>query len=58
MEGNEMEREKRKSFPKRSHQWKRIMYFKAKLGSKARYTKYTLLKNKHRYSDVKEGGGD
>jgi hypothetical protein len=34
MEGNEMEREKKKHFPKRSYQWKRIMYFKATLGKK------------------------
>jgi hypothetical protein len=40
VEGNEMEREKGKVFfPKRSHQWKRIMYFKATLGRKSRYIK-------------------
>jgi hypothetical protein len=44
MEGNEMEREKRKSFPKRSHQLKRIMYFKATLGGQTRYIKYPLVK--------------
>jgi hypothetical protein len=34
---------KGKVFRKRSHQWERIMYFKAKLGRKFRYIKYTLV---------------
>ena len=35
---------KEKFFPKRSHQWKRIMYFKVKLDRKSRYIKYPLVK--------------
>ena len=42
---NEMrwKEKKGKVFRKRSHQWERIMYFKAKLGRKFRYIKYTLV---------------